>query len=66
MAKVEQIISTIETLSDEEFAKLRNWIIRRDWQRWDRQIEEDSKNGKLDFLVKEAMAEKRRGKLREL
>ncbi len=66
MAKVEQIIATIETLSDEEFAKLRNWIIQRDWQRWDRQIEEDSENGKLDFLVKEAMAEKRRGKLRKL
>ena len=66
MAKVEQIIATIETLSDEEFAKLRNWIIQRDWQRWDRQIEEDSENGKLDFLVKEAMAEKHRGKLRKL
>ena len=33
---------------------------------WDKQIEADSQSGKLDFLVKEAMDEKSRGKLREL
>jgi hypothetical protein len=34
--------------------------MERDWEEWDKQIEADSKAGKLDFLAKEAMDEKRR------
>jgi hypothetical protein len=30
-----------------------------DWEAWDRQIEQDASSGKLDFLVDEAMAEKK-------
>jgi len=66
MPSVEEILSSIETLSMEEFARLREWFYERDWKRWDREIEENSKSGKLDFLVKEALAEKADGKLKEL
>ncbi len=66
MPTVEEILSSIETLSREEFARLREWFYERDWARWDREIEENSKSGKLDFLVKEALAEKADGKLKEL
>jgi len=66
MPNVEEILSSIESLSKEEFARLREWFYDRDWERWDREIEENSKSGKLDFLVKEALAEKADGKLKEL
>ncbi len=56
--RLEQIIFSIESLSNHEFARLRDWIIERDWEKWDRQIEEDSKTGKLDFLTEEALKEK--------
>jgi len=66
MPRVEEILSTIESLSSEEFAKLREWFYERDWERWDREIEQDSRCGKLDFLKKEALTEKADGKLKEL
>ena len=43
----------------EDFYKLRDWILERDWEKWDREIEEDSKSGKLDFLIKQALDEKK-------
>ncbi|GAB4381154.1 MAG: hypothetical protein Kow0042_31600 [Calditrichia bacterium] len=58
MSKVEEIISSIESLSKEEFDHLRKWFYERDWERWDKQIEADSESGKLDFLVKETLDEK--------
>ena len=64
--KVEEILNSIESLSEEEFARLRDWFAERDWERWDRKIEADSKSGKLDFLVKEALDEKEKGNLKEL
>lgn len=66
MPKMEEILSTIESLSKEDFARLRKWFYERDWERWDREIEEDSKSGKLDFLINEALTEKANGKLKEL
>ena len=58
MTKIEQVISSIESLSEQEFAKLRDWIIERDWERWDSQIERDSEAGRLDFLIDEAFDER--------
>jgi hypothetical protein len=66
MSKVERIQTEIESLSDEEYSKLRQWFSERDWEKWDRQIEEDSGSGKLDFLIKEALDEKSKGNLKEL
>ena len=66
MPSVEEIVSSIEGLSRKEFARLREWFYERDWERWDREIEEDSKSGKLDFLVKEALSEKTDRKLKGL
>jgi len=58
--------ASAESLSEQEFAKLRDWITERDWEKWDRQIEKDSKDGKLDFLVTEAINAKKNGRLRQL
>ncbi len=65
MSKVEDIQTEIESLSEDEYSRLRNWFSEKDWEKWDRQIEVDSESGKLDFLVKEAREEKSEGKLRE-
>ena len=66
MSKVQRIQTEIESLSDEEYSELRKWFSERDWEKWDRQIEEDSGSGKLDFLIKEALDEKSKGNPKEL
>ena len=59
MKSIEEAIEFIESLLKEDFYKLKNWILERDWEKWDREIEEDSKSGKLDFLIKQALDEKK-------
>ena len=66
MPKVEEILSSIESLPKEEFDRLRDWFYERDWERWDKQIEIDSELGKLGFLVKKALDENASGRLKEL
>ena len=50
-------------MSNIEAIKLAN---KKDWDKWDKQIEADSKSGKLDFLIAEALEEKEKGTLKEL
>ena len=66
MPRVEEILSSIESLPKDEFVRLRDWFYERDWEKWDKQIEEDSESGKLGFLVKEALDEKASGTLKEV
>jgi hypothetical protein len=66
MTKVQQIESQIETLSREEFVLLRQWFADKDFAKWDVQIAEDATNGKLDFLIEEAMSEKTSSLLRKI
>ena len=66
MATVDEIKTAIESLPEKEFSELREWFSEKDWEKWDRQIESDSESGKLDFLIEEALEEKRTGKLRDL
>jgi hypothetical protein len=66
MSQMEAIHAELESLSGDEFVRLRNWIAERDWQNWDRKIERDSVDGKLDFLPGEVEADKQRGELRDL
>ena len=66
MTALEKIQSEISSLSHQNYESLRRWFWQRDWQEWDRQIEEDSNAGRLDFLVKEALDAKAQGKLKEL
>jgi len=66
MSRVEELQTAIVSLAPEEYARLRQWFAERDWEQWDRQIEEDAQSGKLDFLIDEAMAERAQGRLREL
>ena len=66
MTKLKLIQTEIETLTDDEFTYLKNWINEFDAQQWENQIEEDSNSGKLDFLIEESLLEKSKGQLREL
>ncbi len=66
MSKVDEIKAAIEALPEEDCVQLRQWFSEKDWEKWDRQIEEDSESGRLDFLIKEALDEKAKEKLKQL
>ena len=66
MTKLEQIQSSIETLTPGEIAKLREWLAELDARLFDERIERDAKAGKLDKLAEQALAEHARGLSRKL
>ena len=66
MTRVEAIEEEVEKLSPEEFSELRDWILERDWERWDRQIERDAAAGRLEPLFERALQAHREGKTREM
>ena len=66
MTTVLEIERAIEQLPSEQFSKIHDWIVEKDWQTWDGQIERDSDAGKLDFLVEEALGDAESGSTRPL
>ncbi len=52
-----QIESAILQLSPDEYKELSRWFADRDYQLWDEQLEQDIKDGKLEALAQEAIAE---------
>jgi hypothetical protein len=66
MTRLEHLEHEIAALPVDEYAQLCNWILERDWTEWDKQMEKDVAAGKLDFLVEEALEEKRQGRLHDL
>ena len=65
MSNIETIKLAIEALPESDYIELRQWLNEKDWDKWDKQIEADSKSGKLDFLIADAMKEKEKGTLIE-
>ena len=66
MRSIAEILTEIETLLHKGYMKLIHWFNERDWNQWDQEIEEHSSSGKLDFLLEEALDEKKNNKLRDL
>ena len=66
MSSIENIQQAILNLSKSDYIRLRLWLSELDWEEWDQEIEADSADGKLDFLVAEAMEAKQRGALETL
>lgn len=66
MSTLEQIEAAILTLPSEEFEQLRQWFFDLDYQRWDRKLEQDIEDGKLEVLAEEAIAEFQAGQFRVL
>lgn len=64
MTTVLEIERAIEQLPRDQFSVIHDWIVEKDWQSWDVQIERDSAAGKLDFLVKEALQDAKSGNTR--
>ncbi len=54
---IEEIEKVVTQLPKDQLMKFRDWFYKFDSDIWDKQIENDIANGKLDFLVKEAMVE---------
>ena len=59
MSSITKIQQAILSLPEADYLQLRNWFNELDWKKWDRQIEEDSESGKLDFLIAEAFEAKK-------
>ena len=62
MSTLEQIEAAIESLPREEFFRLHEWIRDRFDDKWDKQIEEDVRSGRLNSVAQEALAEYRAGR----
>jgi len=65
-AAVEKIEAEILKLSPVEISQLTDWLTALDAERWDKQMEEDVKAGKLEFLAAEALAEYEAGNCRQI
>ncbi len=66
MTTVVEIQRAIEELTESDYAALREWLLERDWEKWDREIEADSKAGRLNFLDDRLAEAKRQGTLKDL
>ncbi len=66
--KLEDICEAITAMTPVERSRIRmllDSMAEADADAWDRQIEEDARNGKLDKLADEALADFRAGRCRE-
>ena len=61
MSSITKIQQAILSLPEADYLQLRHWFNELDWKKWDRQIEEDSESGKLDFLIVEASESPKKG-----
>ncbi|MFL6196750.1 MAG: hypothetical protein ACJ75H_21380 [Thermoanaerobaculia bacterium] len=66
MSTLEDLKDAVDRLSREERSRFREWLLERDAEAWDREIEADARAGKLDFLAEEGLREFRAGKARKL
>lgn len=66
MTKVEELEKKVEGLSPKELLLFREWFVTFDAELWDRQLESDVAEGKLDDLADAAIAAHKRGESREI
>ena len=66
MATVKELQQAILKLPEEDYAELLRWLLELDWEKWDRELEEDVQAGRLDSLSAEALEAKAKGILKPL
>ena len=66
MATVSELQQAILDLSEADYSELRRWLLDQEWERWEREFDEDVRAGKLDDLVSQALEAKARGNLKDL
>ena len=59
---VEDIEEAITQLPEEQLREFRSWYEKYDSQAWDKQIERDSAEGKLDVLAEAVIADHEAGR----
>lgn len=55
MTTVQEIEEALGRLPKDRLAEFRAWYVEFDASRWDEQLEQDAKSGKLDRLADEAV-----------
>jgi len=66
MKTVAEIRQAILELPEADYAQLSRWFHEMERERWDAEIEQDARDGKLDSLVEQAVQAKADGTLQEL
>lgn len=66
MATIRELQQAILNLPEEDYAELLRWLLELDWERWDRELEEDAQAGRLDALAAEALEAKAKRLLKPL
>ena len=66
MMTLTELQQAILGLSEAEYAQLIRWLQDQDWERWEREFDEDVIAGKLDALASEALSAKAKGELQAL
>lgn len=66
MSTIQEIERAVVALSPEELAEFRAWFLEFDAARWDREIEQDAAEGRLDALAEEALEDLRANRTRPL
>lgn len=66
MPTVPEIKQSILNLSEAEYGEIIEWLYEREEAEWDRQIESDAADGKLDILREQALAAKQNSTLIDL
>ncbi len=66
MSTIQEITSAIAKLPKEQVAEIRAWLEERAEAEWDAQIEQDSRAGRLDHLINQALADHQAGRTKPL
>ncbi len=66
MTKVQKLENEVKKLSRSELSAFREWFRKYDSDDWDREIDADVRDGKLDGLAEEAIAAHKAGRTTEL
>lgn len=66
MTTVQEIEKAICELPPQDLAALREWFVTFDAEVWDRQLEQDVAEGRLDKLAGEALRDLSEGRCRDL
>ena len=66
MTTVADLQKAILSLSESEYTELRRWMVDEDWERWEKEFDEDVKAGLLDALADETLKAKDEGDVRPL
>ena len=64
--QVDHLEKAVTELSPEDYRSFREWFADYDMKVWDRQIEADSKAGKLDAMINKALDDYHAGRATDL